>query len=134
MTARTSPRLMHAVLLLLLAAAFAGGCDPKEKCDPDQLYQMSICIQKSPAAPDGGGETDAGGGAGDALCADPGPSFGATCTAVAQCPCGLDECVTFAAMNYCTRRGCDKDPSICPKGWSCFDATGFGGPHFCMRP
>jgi hypothetical protein len=26
---------------------------------------------------------------------------------------------------FCTRHDCLKDPSICPAGWTCFDAAAF---------
>jgi hypothetical protein len=56
----------------------------------------------------------------------------------AQCPCAANYCSKspFDTSGYCTVSGCDKDPSICPAGWSCFNVGTFspGEPYICMKP
>jgi hypothetical protein len=93
---------------------------------------------------DAGAATDAGS---SAMCSKPGPDgdprgIGAACTvsgkADAECPCAANYCSKspFESSGYCTVPGCDKDPSICPTGWSCFNVGTFspGEPYICRKP
>jgi hypothetical protein len=105
-----------------------------------------------PGMPSGGGGADSGGadsggtGSGGA-CAQPGPDgdprgIGVTCStsgaSPAECPCAANYCSKspFDASGYCTVTGCDKDPSVCPTGWSCFNVGTFspGEPYVCTKP
>jgi hypothetical protein len=39
-------------------------------------------------------------------------------------------------VGFCTRTGCDTDPSVCPSGHACVDLSGFGPglPSICVPP
>ena len=137
--------------LLALAGALLGfACGHYESCDPDQVLQFNVCFPRPnvdaghpDVGPAGGSGPDAGDGAGDAsdaaadpACADRAAGFGDTCTADAQCRCGKDLCaiVPGQTSGFCTRSGCLADPSICPMGWSCYDASAFQpGYSLCVH-
>jgi hypothetical protein len=89
---------------------------------------------------------DAGAGAGG-TCSKPGSDgdprgIGVTCAtsgrSPSECPCAADYCSKspFESAGYCTVTGCDKDPGVCPSGWSCFNVGTFspGEPYICMKP
>jgi hypothetical protein len=131
-------RMTAAATLAALLALCAWACQPDQPCDPDQVHVGSLCYAV-PAPVDAGdsGPADAGSDAGPdggGLCSAPDGGFGAACTDVAQCPCGLDFCVAFSGFDYCTRKGCLADPSICPAGWVCTDLSAYGQPAVCFKP
>ena len=125
-------------LTLALALLPVLGCDVSTHCDPGQIYAGFACYDVPDA---GAGGADAGAVSDGALddssntCA-PQQGFGASCTTLSQCTCGLDQCNTFMSANYCTHTHCLADPSICPTGWTCFDVTAFDPAtgSLCMRP
>ncbi len=123
------------VIPLLLVTA---GCAPDHACDPDQIYDNTLCYARMPdaAKPVVDAAGDAGGDGGAACTdADRTAAFGATCTTVADCKCGLDYCATYMGKSTCTHTGCLADPSVCPSGWSCLDLSVFqkGLPDVCVK-
>jgi hypothetical protein len=116
---------------VVVALALPGGlgCDVSQHCDPGQIYMHYACYDPPQGGADGGIDSDVdvvGNDGNDAAgaCAQY-EGFGATCTVVSQCPCGLDSCNTFMGANYCTRTHCLADPTICPPGWTCLDVSAF---------
>jgi hypothetical protein len=64
--------------------------------------------------------------------------FGASYAYDAACATPTDYCAVLPGQSagYCTRKGCNDDPSYCPNGWSCFDLSKFqpGAPSICVKP
>ncbi|HXU80855.1 MAG TPA: hypothetical protein VN914_05625 [Polyangia bacterium] len=138
-----------AALMALLGAALGFSCGKYESCDPGQVLQYNVCF---PGLIDGGGGGTAGGGAGGAggattcrpanfpdagdMCPDKAAGFGEPCAANSDCRCGKDLCAIMPGQScgFCTRSNCLPDPSICPTGWSCFDASAFqAGYSLCVN-
>jgi hypothetical protein len=65
-------------------------------------------------------------------------AFGAPCTGDAGCSAPTDYCAVMPGKpaGYCTKKGCNDDPTVCPGGWSCFDLSRFepGAPSICLKP
>jgi hypothetical protein len=63
--------------------------------------------------------------------------FGDNCGATTDCHCPTDYCAVMpaATTGFCTRTGCDVDPTICPTKWTCFNLGAFqtGLPHICYQ-
>jgi hypothetical protein len=138
------PRWLPLLALLVGAAAgFALSCGHYESCDPGQVMQFNICL---PGLVDGGfpdlapGDTCAppvkpDGGESE-MCMDKKAGFGEPCTANEQCRCGKDLCAIIPGQTcgFCTRSGCLQDPSICPQGWTCYDASAYqAGYSLCVN-
>jgi hypothetical protein len=135
--------LAYLVLFAAAAAAGASSCGQYESCDPGQTLVSNVCFSSS----DGGGTPPTGDAAGscvlreipdggDPMCTDKASGFGDNCTLDSHCRCATELCGIQAgqACGFCTRRGCLQDPSICPPGWSCFDATAFqAGFSLCVK-
>jgi hypothetical protein len=137
-------RLLPLLALLVGGAAgFALSCGEYESCSPGEVLQFNICLPglvdgglpdvggmpnpecRPPAAPDGG-----------AMCADKKAGFGDLCAANEQCQCGLDLCAIIPGQTcgFCTRSGCLQNPSICPPGWTCYDASAYQpGYSLCVN-
>jgi hypothetical protein len=117
-------RALAALVLAAAAAAMAttGGCTPPHHCDPGQIDMGYACY-----SPPDAGASDSGGGMVDVIppdsvmCTDQYTGFGYACNAATDCPCGLDFCVIFGGQTYCTKTGCQDDPSVCPQGYTCVD-------------
>jgi hypothetical protein len=139
-----TPRL-GAAALAALAAVMGIGCAPSQPCDPGQMLVGSLCYP-APVAPDAGGSGDAGSDAGTSsdagsdagadggLCQDKYAGFGAACTSVSQCTCATDYCIAFAGFDYCSRKDCLADATLCPQGWACNDLSAYGQPSVCFKP
>jgi hypothetical protein len=101
-----------------------------EKCDPGYHLEHDICYVDTASA--------SAGAAGAPSCDDPSVStFGAPCHSAVDCVCDSDFCpAPPGTVGACTRSGCDKDPSVCPDGYSCVDLSGFGAglPFICVPP
>jgi hypothetical protein len=125
------------VTLLALGAVWGGcvlgGCG--EKCDPGYHLDDHLCYVDLPAENTGGaaGAPDGNAGAGDA-CES---TFGADCLSNADCVCDSDFCAGYPGqVGFCTRSGCDRDPSLCPADYACLDLSSFGPglPNICAKP
>jgi hypothetical protein len=103
---------------LLLAALDGCGSD---RCEPGYYLDHNVCYQ-SAASAGAAGET---GGAGAPSCDDPSlTTFGADCRLATECVCDSDFCAANpGTVGFCTRTGCDADPSVCPSGYSCMDLS-----------
>jgi hypothetical protein len=137
----------RAFLATIIAAAgtlLSLSCGRYESCDPGQVMQFNVCF---PGLVDGG-LPDVGGAApatcrppvipdgGDDMCTDKTSGFGEPCSADSQCRCGKDLCAIIPGetCGFCTRSGCLADPSICPGGWMCYDASAFQpGYSLCVK-
>jgi hypothetical protein len=136
---------------LLFVAAIAGmalgfACGKYESCDPGQVLQFNVCF---PSLADGGFPDAGAGGApggtcnpvvipdgGAAMCTGPAPGFGDPCTSNDQCHCGKDLCAVIPGQTcgFCTLSNCMANPSICPTGWRCFDASAWqAGYSLCVN-
>ncbi|MCC6751043.1 MAG: hypothetical protein IT371_25545 [Deltaproteobacteria bacterium] len=123
-------------LALLACLAWFAGC-PGAPCDPGQVLENSVCrivppdAGKPDARRDGGARGD---GAGDAAAKG---VFGAACAKPEECGKPLDFCAIKPgeAKGFCTQTGCDKDKSLCPKDWTCFDLSALqaGLPWICVK-
>lgn len=111
-------------VLLGAVLAVAAGCFPDSKCDPDQFLSHDLCIDLPVV-----GGPDGGAGAGDGASADaaPGATLGQVCATVEECGDDADLCAVIPGQSagFCTRSGCAADATLCPDGWSCFDASAF---------
>ena len=136
-------RALLAATLALAAALLS--CGRYESCDPGQVLQFNVCF---PALVDGGlPPADSGAGAcrpsnlpvpdaGDDICTDETTGFGEACSDTAQCRCGKDLCAIIPGQTcgFCTRSNCMANPSICPAGWTCYDASSFQpGYSLCVK-
>lgn len=138
-------------LCVALASALFLSCGKYESCDPGMVMQFNVCF---PGLVDGGlPDVGAGGGggssvgscrptslplpdAGNDICIDKTTGFGEACSDTAQCRCGKDLCAIIPGQTcgFCTRSNCMKDPSICPGGWTCYDASSFQpGYSLCVQ-
>lgn len=128
-----------------LGAAF--GCAMDAGCDPDQVYRNGMCLAKgsgkapatsTTAAADAGPPGE--GGAVDLTCG-PGSAatgtFGADCKVDADCGCPAPVCAIQSTdtLGFCTQIGCVDNPSACPAGWHCFDASVLNPdyPQLCVK-
>jgi hypothetical protein len=115
-----------ACILVLFAAGL--GCGKYESCDPDQDLRRNVCFTREPldAAP-----VDVGPGSCDGGLAT--STFGEACASDMGCGCGTDVCAKPPGQptGFCSKRDCLKDPSVCPKGWTCRDFSSFE-PGFSM--
>lgn len=113
---------------LLLLLAVAAGCKEKTPCDPDQeLRDNGYCYPVTDAAAAAPGPGEAG------ASVDP---FGRSCTSDDDCAAPAALCaIQNGPPGFCSSIGCEKDPSICPAGWSCMDLAALGIPaHLCVPP
>jgi hypothetical protein len=135
-----------AAVFAVVGAVLGFACGKYESCDPGQVLQYNICLPAVADAghPDTGAATDAAAScrppnfpdAGPSTCTGPAAGFGDPCTADDQCRCGKDLCAVIPGetCGFCTRSGCMADPSICPAGWKCFDASAFQpGYSLCVN-
>jgi hypothetical protein len=140
---------MTMLLVAALPAAFAlaGGCANTATCDPDAELRNGLCLPrgskakaKTPAniSADGGVVQSDGGG--DLTCGPGAPetgSFGTDCTTNGDCGCPAPVCAIQdgQAKGFCTQMGCGDDPSLCPSGWNCFDASVLNPdyPQICVK-
>lgn len=117
-----------------LAGVFAlsHGCAADASCDPGFEVENGSCVPLAPPTdmPDGHG--GAGGAPEDPSVCDPGdPStgtFGAACSdgeGHSDCACPAPICAIQpgATSGFCTQIHCDREPSVCPSGFSCFDLS-----------
>jgi hypothetical protein len=127
-----SKRLASLLVTLLapLALATLDGCG--ERCEPGYTLDHHICYENVASA-GAAGDT---GTAGAPSCDDPSAStFGAECRLESECTCDSDFCAANpGSVGFCTRSGCDTDPSVCPAGYSCMDlsAIAAGLPAICV--
>lgn len=124
------------VLFATLACGSDNGCPDGEvkvdgSCEP---YMASA--GKSQGGGSGSGSNQAGspaqGGTEGGEVA-----FAALCTTHANCGGPTDYCaLSLTEPSYCSAKGCDADPSICPEDWECFDVGQFvpGEPFVCVKP
>jgi hypothetical protein len=143
--------LQRALLFSFLASGLCLACTQSEDdaCSSGSYYGDGYCrpsLAGGGAAAGSGatGAVDAGGspsegGAGGAL--EPAaidPSFNEACTSHEDCEPPTDYCADSPVdpPAYCTVKGCDEDPSVCPPGWECTDVGMFipGEPFVCTRP
>jgi hypothetical protein len=130
-----SNKLGFALLLAFGPLLLAGldGCGG-DRCEPGYYLENHVCYQ-TPASAGAAGDT---GSAGAPSCDDPNVStFGADCRVAAECVCDSDFCAANpGSVGFCTRTGCDTDPSVCPSGHACVDLSGFGPglPSICVPP
>ena len=120
-----------AAWLLILAASAAAalsGCG--ERCDPGYHLDRHICYADTAATSEAGA---AGATSDAATCPGPGvTTFAADCKSSADCVCDSDFCAGYPGQTgFCTRSGCDKDPTLCPSGYTCMDLSSFGVGHIC---
>ena len=117
-------------LLAPLALSALDGCS--DRCEPGYTLEHHICRQDVASA-GAAGDT---GAAGAPSCDDPGMStFGAACWLESECTCDSDFCAANpGSVGFCTRTGCDVDPSVCPSGYSCMDLSAIvaGLPFICV--
>ena len=133
---------------LALIGALALSCGRYESCDPGQVLQDNVCFPGIPVVTDAGPPDLGAGGtggtcrpsilpdAGDDICLDNGSGFGEPCQANSDCRCGKDLCAIIPGetCGFCTRSNCMPDPSICPPGWTCYDASAFQpGYSLCVK-
>ena len=120
-----------------LGSATLGGCG--ERCDPGYHLHDDLCYVDAPApAADAGAEAAGAAGAASApSCDDPSvTTFAAPCKSNADCVRDSDFCAGYPGQTgFCTRSGCDLDPSVCPSAYSCMDLSGFGAglPAICVK-
>jgi hypothetical protein len=134
------------IALSACSAISAAGC-LDVSCGKGAIYSNKQCLPApasnapadSGAPPDAAAEGQADGSA-DASsdCHPSAASFGATCSADAECPMAAPYCAISpgATTGYCSIKGCLSDPCLCPVTWSCFDLSIFGAglPSFCAKP
>lgn len=126
------------VLMASMASALSGvSCSDDNPCDPGYIFAETVC--KLPpldaAAPTPDAQTSASDSAMDTMEAPAKSSFGDPCTVDTDCTGDTDYCAAApGAPKFCSTRGCDKNPGLCPSGWTCFDATAFGAGHVCLKP
>jgi hypothetical protein len=121
-----------ALIALSSALSLSYGCANDASCDPGFEVVSGSCVATTPPA----GVPDGGGGAGGApedpsVCDDTEPqtgTFGAACTdgeGHSDCACPAPICAIQpgATSGFCTQIYCDRDPSVCPSGFSCFDLS-----------
>jgi hypothetical protein len=141
------------VAVLALGASSTACQDPSSSlCDDGQLLDpvTGYCLPapKDAGSPDGKapardaarGEasTDADGAPpGDSSCNAGSSMFGDSCTASTDCHCPTDYCAVMpgSTTGFCTRTGCDVDPTICPAKWTCLNLGTFqaGLPQICYQ-
>lgn len=123
-------------LAVPLGLATLDGCGG-ERCSPGYHLDRHLCYI-DPEPSDAAGMSGSGGGAGETNGAACEPlTFGADCRVESDCTCDADFCAAAPGqVGFCTRTGCDVDPSVCPEGHSCMDLSGFGAglPSICVPP
>jgi hypothetical protein len=143
-------------LACVVLALLGSSCGRYESCDPNQTLQFNVCFpgpsDAAPAAPGNDGAV-AGDGAADlgassdgaaaceppaapAMCTAAAAGFGDACSVTSQCHCSTDLCAVIPGQScgFCTRSGCKADPSICPAGWTCYDASAYqAGYSLCVK-
>lgn len=115
--------------LVLAPCLLAGLANCGEQCDPGYHLENHLCYID--VAPDGA--AGAGGEAG--ACSE--TTFASDCLSNADCVCDSDFCAGYPGqVGFCTRTGCDTEPSVCPSGYSCMDLSSFGAglPAICSQP
>lgn len=119
-----------AMITLSSAIALFWGCANGASCDPgyEVVNGSCVAIVSPPGVPDGGG--GAGGAPEDPSVCDSADSatgtFGAPCSdgeGHTDCACPAPICAIQpgATSGFCTQIHCDRDASVCPSGYSCFD-------------
>jgi hypothetical protein len=137
------------IVCLALAVAAQLSCGKYESCDPGQVLQFNVCFPGvvdagSPDLGSGGAGGSTGGScrpsilpdAGDDICLDKSSGFGERCSADSQCRCGKNLCAIIPGetCGFCTVSNCMVNPSVCPAGWTCFDAAAFQpGYSLCVK-
>jgi hypothetical protein len=120
---------------------FAGPClvlgltDCGEQCDPGYHLERHLCFVDLPAGGDAGGAGNDGEAGAAGACSE--TTFAKECHDDADCVCDSDFCAGYPGqIGFCTRTGCDADPSVCPSGYSCMDLSSFGAglPAICTQP
>jgi len=111
-------------LVLLCTALLEGGCADTATCDPGQKLKSGMCFDVGTSS-SSGEEADGGGIPECGPDAAPDGEFGRTCTADSECGCPAPVCAIQPgdAEGFCTQIGCDKDPTLCPAGFTCFDLS-----------
>jgi len=110
-----------------------GLVDCGEKCDPGYHLENHLCYVD--VAVDGAGGADDGQAGAAGACSE--TTFAAECLSSADCTSDADFCAGYPGqVGFCTRSGCDRDPSVCPAGYSCMDLSSFGAglPAICTQP
>ena len=133
---QTSLRQLAFGLLALagpLGLATLEGCG--ERCGPGYHLDRHLCyLDPEPADSAGMAGTPGSAGEADAAACEP-LTFASDCLVSDDCTCDADFCAAAPGQTgFCTRTGCDEDPSVCPDGYSCMDLSGFGAglPHICV--
>ena len=120
--------------LLLLGPCFVASlANCGEQCDPGYHLERHLCYVDLEVAGAGGDDGGQAGAAG--ACSE--TTFAAECLSNADCVCDSDFCAGYPGqVGFCTRSGCDRDPSVCPSGYSCMDLSSFGAglPAICTQP
>lgn len=143
--------LRRVALLLLGASSMAcqepssSLCDEGQILDPVSGYCIAAPVDAGPldgrtAAPDAraDGSMDAARGPdADGACDAGSSAFKAPCAVSGDCHCPTNYCAVTpgSTTGFCTRTGCDVDPTICPAKWTCLDLGTFqtGLPHICYQ-
>jgi hypothetical protein len=121
-----------AVSALSGALALSYGCAADATCDPGFEVEDGSCVPLPPPTDVPDGQGGAGGAPEDpSVCDDTKPrtgTFGAACSdgeGHSDCACPAPICAIQpgATSGFCTQIHCDRDASVCPSGFSCFDLS-----------
>jgi hypothetical protein len=117
------------------ALALLGACQPDQLCDEGYAFSDGQCIPAPKTAQDAGADSGADAGGHDGAV-----TFGTPCTdSVNHTECQSQN-TTVCLMapgdtsGQCSAINCDRNPSICPSGWSCLDLSVIqpGAPFGCV--
>lgn len=125
--------------LTIALSVTIGGCDPSDRCDPDQVLVHGLCgpAPIDASGIDAGTDDDDAGAVGDAA-TDPYAGFGRMCTDQAECTEPNLVCGT-PSLTYCTRLNClAAGAGTCPPGWTCLDIAAISPDptvmSICLQP
>ncbi len=120
-------KILNAAALILFSVLAA--CHEDSPCDGATEFVGKSCVDKKAPVP-------------DAAPVKPTTStFGDVCSDSmkhSDCAAPMDYCAKIPGQpaGYCTRKGCNDMPALCPTGWSCFNVAMFspGEPFICLKP
>jgi hypothetical protein len=127
------------IAVVSVLALFLAGCGEGDACGSGQVDDDDACAPEETGGAAGAGSAAAaaGAGGGNGNAGATSEAFGAVCTEHTGCSAPTDYCALPPGMpGYCTAKGCDTNPALCPVNWICFDVGQVvpGEPWICAPP